>query len=92
MNYTCQKCGGPMPADLTKECPMCFPPPPSRANVELVAAIRAARAKQADVDFCVFDRFLSRWQPEMPDQNPQPENGRGEQAGRLQKPAEDAGD
>ena len=35
--------------------------------------------------------LLSR-QPEMPDQNPEPENGRGEQAGRLQEPAEDPGD
>ena len=31
-------------------------------------------------------------QPEMPDQNPEPENGRGEQTGRLQQSAEDPGD
>ena len=47
-----------------------------------------------------FDRLFLEYvggpspcrQPEMPDQNPEPENGRGEQAGRLQEPAEDPGD
>ena len=28
MTYTCQKCGAPLPADMTKECPACFPAEP----------------------------------------------------------------
>jgi hypothetical protein len=25
MNFKCPKCGGDLPADMTKECPACFP-------------------------------------------------------------------
>jgi hypothetical protein len=26
MIYRCSKCGGELPADLTAECPVCYPP------------------------------------------------------------------
>lgn len=40
MQYACKSCGGPLPADMTKECPVCHPTagycgsPP--ADVEIV--------------------------------------------------------
>lgn len=34
MQYSCQKCGGPLPADMTKECSVCFPGTTSRRPLE----------------------------------------------------------
>ena len=42
MAYKCTKCGGDLPADLTAECPACFPAasPRSEMRVDLSSKIR----------------------------------------------------
>jgi hypothetical protein len=43
MNYTCKKCGGELPEDMTKECPTCYPASHQATDAAVLEADGEAR-------------------------------------------------
>ena len=71
MNYTCQKCGGPLLADLTLECPACFPS--AYIGWIAISGLTVNGVWYPYLGFsCAFPSPAG--QPDMPDQHAEPED------------------
>jgi hypothetical protein len=78
ISYTCNTCGGPLPADLTKECPVCTAAREPALSHPPVRGVHPTANSGAPSHFVKLGP-LPAGQPQVPEDQTDPECESGEE-------------